>query len=1425
MDASSFFDYLKAQKVKTWFDLGLFLDGLRYRRETNYPLLSLNYEGFKLKLREGGIALVTFEYGIDGVSIEILKYASALHTFLPGTKIHYVSGKFHPFFKKKLRPNENIHALPDLGSFDEWALYELFFKKTLERGDETYNHLIADLWKETLSHSQHLARYVESHRIGLLYLVNVCSNPGNLALTLSCILVSELLDIPVVNNNHDFYFESGHSDIEKKEKNLPDGPRDLFFRNAHLGEVISLLENTLPWRSRIWFTLNINTEQSKRCIERLGHNPANVAEVDTALDPREFLCDKDRKRQSVMWELQSLFNSGRKTSSFSTRGIDEVIRNASVANYFPRPVVVSAQKKSVEDFMKNNIILLQPTRIIRRKRIEMDFSLIRSLLMNGRLGRYFEAHRHVNISLLVTGPISIGQNPYFHFLLKQFRSLLESIGKELANRIHLAFLFSAFDDPAYREKTKSAIGMADIYRLASMVLFPSETEGRGLPIIEAAAAGVPILTRRYHPEAVYRQVIGESMEESKRLRVLELGAGDPSDSLVDEVAKRILHPHQFQEEVDHNRRVVEYRYGLETMMEGLDSIFEKLHLQLIMGDNSRRLATAALNRFAGSLNKQNAYLRTLVDERRRQFLPGYGQTRYMIYLKSLIDPSFFRVEEMHLRGMIFKYARTLMERIKKTKLLSMEKEHRFYNAVEQVFTTPGKEMPVQFDHSFSYRRRHRLDYPYQEYTYQELTGIANDLFKKIFSSPSPKPANEGIGLISGREEAMGQLTGALHLEIDNRHRLIERLNQNIPFVYFFDKYPQHELRFFLLETLRLRLGLSPSEHLDETYIRKHKKEIRHLAPIYAIAPRSFVGPELSYDQIQAFIAESSNKEIKAVFQRKLVHLLPSEQTTVGIHLFQLGKTVLRALRQVQRRGGFLAATGEDAAMMTDFLDMERFFLGQATRSLSAKIMGIPIGAGFVQWIPSGLRPTLAYPTPIQTARDMDLFFQSSEYQRVCKKWGEKSVLDHLRQEAIESGMPLTEALHSLEQARRSSIQVEKHPLRYRWMNGKHRDGTPWNGVVATAMPTQEKGWIFFAAMNKKNQTETVTSMMENHNRRYGTDVQLGWNGGYILNAELVGKLGLSEACVGSPLGFLVTQGKILCPPLFNKACLLIYEDGRVDIQRVNCFAGIRIREGKKWHTFTCRNRPEPIPQVLQFYDLLYSPSTIPGDGRVIVRMTGSMVYEVIPTRSGESVPFLPIGLHLSFPRDRFPASFNRVGKHLSLEILNLDHVEYAVEAGPLLVEDDRESIDMETEGWTCIHSIRTQAARLDYRDIRGPKIGAGLDERGVLSVLVVNGRIRESVGATHEEMAEIFLSLGMKKAMGFDPGGSATLVVGDRALNISPYNRNYERDIYALPPEPRGVASAVFGYLKKEVRPDGKEKKQKRILPRKGEESSKRGII
>jgi exopolysaccharide biosynthesis protein len=173
---------------------------------------------------------------------------------------------------------------------------------------------------------------------------------------------------------------------------------------------------------------------------------------------------------------------------------------------------------------------------------------------------------------------------------------------------------------------------------------------------------------------------------------------------------------------------------------------------------------------------------------------------------------------------------------------------------------------------------------------------------------------------------------------------------------------------------------------------------------------------------------------------------------------------------------------------------------------------------------------------------------------------------------------------------------------------------------------------------------------------------------------------------------------------------------------------------------------------------------------------------------------IPVGLTLSFPQGKVPAELH-VNQEISIAIPGFENILHGIEAGPLLLDEGKWSIDMNVEGWKTQNSIATQAARLDYLDMRGPKIAVGMNEEGELMVLTVNGRIRESVGATHGDMAGILARHGMVRAMGFDPGGSSTLFANGRILNISPYNRAYELNNYALPPQPRAVSNAVIGYL------------------------------
>ena len=194
-----------------------------------------------------GVAFLTFDFGIDGVSMEIAKYAEALRLILGNPKIHYIAGHFEDFIDHVIAPIDGCHTIETMRGFDEWPSYRDFFLRKLERGEPRYNELIGRLWSEVLSTCERLGAIIEENDIRLLFLTNTNSNPGNVGVALATVLVSEHLGIPVVNNCHDFYWEGGASAVERAVEGTSRGPRDHFFTNSHVGEIFSEIERVYPW--------------------------------------------------------------------------------------------------------------------------------------------------------------------------------------------------------------------------------------------------------------------------------------------------------------------------------------------------------------------------------------------------------------------------------------------------------------------------------------------------------------------------------------------------------------------------------------------------------------------------------------------------------------------------------------------------------------------------------------------------------------------------------------------------------------------------------------------------------------------------------------------------------------------------------------------------------------------------------------------------------------------------------------------------------------------------------------------------------------------------------------------------------------------------------------------------------------------------
>ena len=192
---------------------------------------------------------------------------------------------------------------------------------------------------------------------------------------------------------------------------------------------------------------------------------------------------------------------------------------------------------------------------------------------------------------------------------------------------------------------------------------------------------------------------------------------------------------------------------------------------------------------------------------------------------------------------------------------------------------------------------------------------------------------------------------------------------------------------------------------------------------------------------------------------------------------------------------------------------------------------------------------------------------------------------------------------------------------------------PYNGAV-TLLNFKERKWDFMA-VSSPDRPRTVSQFVSAFKRKTGKTARIAWNGGYILNPELVGKLGLPETYIGSPLGLLISGGIMSSPPLFNKPALLVHQDGSIRIQRVSCKNGLHVSWKGRRLVFDRQAYNNPLARAA-YFDLMHKEEQIDGDGKTIIRLSGNVVKEILETRTGEKVNVIPVGLTLALEPEDFP---------------------------------------------------------------------------------------------------------------------------------------------------------------------------------------------
>jgi glycosyltransferase involved in cell wall biosynthesis len=241
------------------------------------------------------------------------------------------------------------------------------------------------------------------------------------------------------------------------------------------------------------------------------------------------------------------------------------------------PLVVSAVDGLKLDLVSDQIhYLLQPTRIIDRKRIEKDWELIAALLKHPIFRKDFLDNPERQIVLHITGPAPIEHQADLESVLKAYQDVIDGEEDSISNRLFMAFSIGTEYHPSFEVSNRIKLTIEDIYRLATAVVFPSQTEGRGLPIIESSAAGIPIICSRYHPEEIFAGVVGEHLPQEQQIRYIPFPEEEYTGTILDQISEFLLDPSQRSADNQHNIAVTRQRYSTPVMYKAFKMYLEAL---------------------------------------------------------------------------------------------------------------------------------------------------------------------------------------------------------------------------------------------------------------------------------------------------------------------------------------------------------------------------------------------------------------------------------------------------------------------------------------------------------------------------------------------------------------------------------------------------------------------------------------------------------------------------------------------------------------------------------------------------------------------------------------------------------------------------------------------------------------------------------
>lgn len=200
-------------------------------------------------------------------------------------------------------------------------------------------------------------------------------------------------------------------------------------------------------------------------------------------------------------------------------------------------------------FDKDDLLLFQITRVVRRKGIEAAIKLIHEL-------------NDKKVKLVITGNYADDAgSAYYNELVNQIHEL------KLGNQV--TFAHHLFHNKGLSNHGELRFSLSDAYASATACTYFSTYEGFGNAFVEAVLARRPIFVNNYEP--VYMPDIG-----SKGFKTVMIENCELTPEAVKDMAEVIYNPDLAREIADYNFELGKKHFSLDTLREKLEELIAKV---------------------------------------------------------------------------------------------------------------------------------------------------------------------------------------------------------------------------------------------------------------------------------------------------------------------------------------------------------------------------------------------------------------------------------------------------------------------------------------------------------------------------------------------------------------------------------------------------------------------------------------------------------------------------------------------------------------------------------------------------------------------------------------------------------------------------------------------------------------------------------